>query len=110
MKQGYAVVTIDTEHYTQLQQDRMVVIQKLTELNSQHIRTQGQLAGIDLHLNRCREALANEHQHEESMAEIERFEKEFNEVEVARATIDRARDTLNEELQRLDDEIQACIS
>lgn len=103
-------MTIDTEHYEQLQQARMVAIQKLTELNSRHIRTQGQLAGIELHLNRCREALENENQRDENMAEIERFEKEFNEVETARAAIDEARDTLNKELQSLDNDIQACIS
>lgn len=102
-------MTIDTEDFDQLQQARMVAIQKLTELNSRHIRTQGQLAGIEIHLNRCREALGSERIHDDKVIEIERFEKEFKDVEAARAAIDHARDTLHQELQRLDDEVQACI-
>ena len=102
-------MTIDTEHYAQLQQARMSAIQKLTELNSRHISTQGQLAGIELELNRCREALSTEPDSDENLADIKRFERKYSDVEIKRADIDKARDTLNDELQRLDNEIQACI-
>ena len=102
-------MTIDTEYYAQLQQARMDAIQKLTELNSRHISTQGQLAGIELELNRCREALVHEQHKNKDLTDIKRFEQEYSDIEVKRAVIDKARDTLNDKLQRLENEIQACL-
>lgn len=102
-------MVIDSETNQQLYSSRQDLIQQLTELNARDIRSQVQLAGTEMHLERCREAIEGTAQSEEVAAEMARYEREIGEIERARVSIYQERDALTEKLHEVDTEIQNGI-
>jgi len=101
-------MVVDSERYQTLQRARQDIILKLTQLNARHISSQGRLSGIELLVNRCREACKRGDDSEDFIGEIAIHEREISEIEHVRKGIDEQRDALNEELLKLDQEIQVC--
>lgn len=102
-------MTIETESHRELQAARLGAVQKLTDLNAQHIRSQGRLAGIEIEIAHYHESLNSVDTTDEVRAEIERLNREYSELIKSRENIDRERDALDLELQTIDQQISSKI-
>jgi len=99
-------MVVDSDRYQTLQRARQGIVLKLTQLNARHISSQARLSGIELLVNRCREACERGDDSEDFIGEIAIHEREISEIEHVRKDIDEQRAALNEELLKLDEKIQ----
>lgn len=94
-----------TENKQDLHTRRIETIHSLTELNSQHIKTQSQLSGLEIESARCEEVINAGNGSTEVEQEMQRLKLEFSQLMQARALIDQKRDALELTLAELDSEL-----
>jgi chromosome segregation ATPase len=90
-----------------LHKARQTVVEKISELNAAHIRSEMRLAGLEFDLTRCREALERGDTSEDFQSSLNTLESEFQEVESTRKNIDLERDTLTNKLHQIDQQMYA---
>ena len=84
---------------------RIETIHSLTELNSQHIKTQSQLSGLEIETARCEEVMNAGNRSTEVEREMQRLELEISQIMQTRALIDQKRDALELTLAELDNKL-----
>lgn len=81
---------------------RMGMIERITELNSQYIRSEVQRGGLEVEITRCEEAIARGDGSEDFPALLKRLRREWAEIEQSRRDIDLERERLDAALNAPD--------
>jgi len=95
------------DQYQLLHTRKIEIINNLTELNSRHIKSEGQLGGIEFELTRCREAIEAGAASADFDGEVNRLENAYLELTKVRENIDLERETLNSQMQEIDRQLAA---
>lgn len=82
---------------------RMELVVRMTELNSDFLRTQNRRGGLEIEIARCEEAIARDDRSEDFPAALKTLRNELTEVDRSRAEIDQERSRLDKALSALDD-------
>jgi len=98
-------MTLNHESHLVLLQQKMQTVRELTELNSQHIRTQSRLSGIEIETAKCEEACSKGESTNELNVEKRRLEREYEEIMQSRVHIDTQRHALELRLRDIDNQL-----
>lgn len=84
------------------QLDRLALVQRITELNSRHLKSEGHRAGLELEIASCEAALMRGDASEDSEALLRELRLKLTAVDDARREIDLERQRLAEALRQAD--------
>ena len=85
---------------------RIRLIERMTELNSRHLKSEGRRGGLELEIARCEDAIARGDRSEDYPAALTDLRRQLADVERSRQDIDRERDRLETALNALEDRSQ----
>ena len=83
---------------------RFQLVERMTELNSRHLKSEARRGGLEVEIARCEEAMARGDGSEDFRAALDAAQHELTEVEQARQDIDQERARLSAALSALEEQ------
>ena len=81
---------------------RVRLIERMTELNSQHLKSESRRGGLEIEIARCEEAIALGDRSQDFSASLDALRRQLADIERFRQDIGRERDRLEAALNALE--------